>query len=185
MNFTRKNNSISKFYIIYKDKKLTTVDSIKFLGLILDNSLSWKKHTEAIVPHLSAATFVMRVVQPFLSLDYLKLIYYSYFHSILTYGIIFWGNTPHSNVIFKMQKKIVRTMVGIRNRDFCREHFKRLKILPLQSQYLLSLLLFVSENVDYVRLNSKIHGFNTKNKKIYIHHLQSLQFSRGDPITLE
>jgi len=26
-------------------------------------------------------------------------------------------------------------MVGIRNRDSCREYFKRLKILPLQSQY--------------------------------------------------
>jgi len=92
-------------------------------------------------------------VQPFLSLACLKLIYYSYFHSIPTYRIIFWGNTLHSNVIFKMEKKIVRTMVGIRNTDSCREHFKRLKILPLLSQYLLSLPLFVSENVDYFRLN--------------------------------
>jgi hypothetical protein len=59
-----------------------------------------------------------------------------------------------------MQKKIVRIMTGIRNR----EYFKRLKILPLQSQYLLSLLLFVAKNPDYFRLNSEIHGFNTKNK---------------------
>jgi hypothetical protein len=106
----------------------------------------------------------MRVVQSFLSLDSLKLIYYSYFHSILTYGIIFWGNNHHSNVIFKMQKRIIRIMVGIRNRDSCREHFKRLKILPLQSQYLLLLLLFVADNGDYFRLNSEIHSFNTKNK---------------------
>ena len=44
MHFTTKNNSFSNFDIIleYKDKKLTTVDSIKFLGLTLDNSLSWK-----------------------------------------------------------------------------------------------------------------------------------------------
>ena len=62
-----------------------------------------------------------------------------------------------------MQKKIDRVM-GIRNRYSCREYFKRLKILPLQSQYLLPLLLFVAENVDYFRLNSEIHGFNTKNK---------------------
>jgi hypothetical protein len=125
---------------MYKDKKLTTIDSIKFLGLTLDNSLSWKKHIEAIVPKLSTATFAMRVVQPFLYLDSLKLIYNSYFHLILSYGIIFGGNTPHSNIIFKMQKKIVRITMGIRSR----EYFKRLKILPLQSQYLLLLLLFVA-----------------------------------------
>jgi hypothetical protein len=35
---------------------------------------------------------------------------------------------------------------------------------PVQSQYLLSLLLFVAENTDYFRLNSEIHGFDTKNK---------------------
>jgi len=101
MQFTTKNNFFSNFDIIYKGKKLTTADNIKFLGLTLDNSLSWKKHIEAIVPKLSAATFAMRVVQSFLSLDSLKLIYYSYFHSILTYGIIFWGNTNYSNAIIK------------------------------------------------------------------------------------
>ena len=74
MQFTTKYNFFSNFDIIYKDKKLTTVDSMKFLGLYLDNSLSWRKHIEAIVPKLSAATFAMRVVQSFLSLDSLKLI---------------------------------------------------------------------------------------------------------------
>jgi hypothetical protein len=116
---------------MYKDKKVTAVDSIKFLGLTLDNSLSWEKHVEAIIPKLSAATFALRVVQPLLSLDSLKLIYYSYFHSILSYGIIFWGNTPHSNVMFKIQKKIVRIMTGIRNGDFCREYIKRFVLLSV------------------------------------------------------
>jgi len=120
MHFTTKNSSFSTFDIIYRDQKLTTVDSIKFLGLTLDNSLSLKKHIEAIVPKLSAATFAVRFVQPFLPLDSLELIYHSYFHSILTYGIIFWDNTPHSNVIFRTQKKIVRIMVGVGNRDSCR-----------------------------------------------------------------
>jgi hypothetical protein len=70
-------------------------------------------------------------------------------------------------------------MVGIINRDSCREYFKRLKILPLQSQYL-SLLLFVAENIDYFRLNSEIHGVNTKNKS-NLHLLPSklTVFQRG------
>jgi len=122
----------------------------------------------------------MRVVRPFLSLESLKLIYYSYFHSIFTYGIIFWGNTPLSNVIFRMQKRIVRITVGIRNRDSCREYFKRLKILPLQSQYLLSFLLFVAENVDHFRLNSEIHDFNTKNKSnLHLPPSKLTVFQRG------
>jgi hypothetical protein len=76
----------------------------------------------------------MRIVQFFLSLDYLQLIHCSYFHSILT-GIIFWDNTHYSNVIFKLQKRFISIMVGIRNRDACREYFKGLQILPLESQY--------------------------------------------------
>jgi hypothetical protein len=147
--FHNKNNFLSDFDIIYKDKKLTTADGIKFVGLTLDNSLSWRKHIEAIIAKLSAATFAMRIVQSFLSLDSLKLIHYSYFHSILTYGIIFCSNTNYSNTIFKMQKRITRIMMGIRNRDSCRRHFKKLKILPLQSQYLLSLLLFVADTGEH------------------------------------
>ena len=36
-----------------------------------------------------------------------KMIYHSLFHSVMAYGIIFWGNSPHSPVIFKMWKRVV------------------------------------------------------------------------------
>jgi len=122
----------------------------------------------------------MRVVQSLLSLDSLKLICYSYFHSILTYRIIFWGITHYSNAVFKMQKRIIRIMVGIRNRDSCREYCKRVKILLLQSQYLLPLLLFVGDNGEYFRSNSEIHSFNTKNKLNLLPQLSKLTvFQRG------
>jgi hypothetical protein len=41
---------------------------------------------------------------------------------------------------------------------------KKLKILPLKSQYLSSLLLFVAESTDYFGLNSEIHVFDTTSK---------------------
>jgi hypothetical protein len=37
-------------------------------------------------------------------------------------------------------------MVGIRDRELCREYFRKLKILPLQSLYIYLLLLFVINN---------------------------------------
>jgi len=36
--------------------------------------------------------------------------------------------------------------------------------LPLQSQYILSLLLFLVDNGDYFKVNSEIHNINTRNK---------------------
>jgi hypothetical protein len=37
-------------------------------------------------------------------------------------------------------------MVGIKDRESCREYFRKLKILPSQSQYIYSLLLFEINN---------------------------------------
>ena len=82
----------------------------------------------------------------------------------MTYGLIFWRNSHHSNVIFRLQKRVIRIIVGMRGKDSCREHFENLKILPLQSQYTLSLLLFVIDNEYYFKVNSEIHNINIRNK---------------------
>jgi hypothetical protein len=77
-----------------------------------------------------------------------------------------WHNhiSHYSNAIFRLQKRIIRIIVGLRRRDLCREHFKKLKILPLQSQYILSLLLFMVGNRSYFKENSDIHNINTRTK---------------------
>ena len=38
-------------------------------------------------------------------MDILRMIYFSYVHAVMSYGIIFWGNSHHSNRIFKIKKK--------------------------------------------------------------------------------
>jgi hypothetical protein len=54
-------------------------------------------------------------------------------------------------------------MVGIRGRESCREYFKKLKILPLQSQYIYLLLIFVINNRQHFKINSEIHNINSRN----------------------
>ena len=63
----------------------------KFLELTPENMLSWKTHIDTIVCKLSSATFAIRTVKPYLSQDSIKMIYYSHFHSIMTFGIILGG----------------------------------------------------------------------------------------------
>jgi len=42
----------------------------------------------------------MRLVKPYVTANTLKVIYYSYFHFIMTYSLIFWGNSPDSIKVF-------------------------------------------------------------------------------------
>jgi hypothetical protein len=81
----------------------------------------------------------------------------------MLYGIIFLGNSPHSNNIFKLQKRVVRIITNSRNRDSCRELFRELEILPFYSQYIFSLLIFVIDNISLFKTNSELY-INTRGK---------------------
>jgi len=110
---------------------------------------------------LGKACYAVRYVKHFMSKDTLRTIYFSYFHSILSYGIIFWGNSAYRSNIFKIQERIIRIIMNATNRDSC-QLFKNLKISPLKSQYIFSLLLFVAKNRDLYESNSEIHNINTR-----------------------
>jgi hypothetical protein len=95
----------------------------------------------------------------------LKKIYFSYIHSIITYGIIFWGNSTGSYEVFKLQKRAIRIITNSHSSTSCHELFKKLNILPLQSQCILSLAVYVAKNIDDFTTNSDIHSINTRHRK--------------------
>jgi hypothetical protein len=104
----------------------------------------------------------MRSVKPFVSQQMLKVIYYSHFHSIMSYGIIFWGHSSLSIRVFRLQKRIIRIMTGSRSRYSCRKQFTSLKILPFPSLYIFFLLRFVIKNRELFTTNNEIHKFSTR-----------------------
>jgi hypothetical protein len=77
-------------------------------------------------------------------------------------GIIFWGKSSHSTQVFRMEKMAIRIIMGHGNIESCRNLFKELNILSLMSQYILSLLTFVSNSRDQYFANSEIHNINTR-----------------------
>jgi len=66
----------------------------KFLCLIIDDTLSWKAHIDNIMSKLNTAYFVIRMIQPLMFTETLRMVYFADVHSILNFGIIFWGNQP-------------------------------------------------------------------------------------------
>jgi hypothetical protein len=112
MQFVTKTSSLLDLNIMHGNKKIVNTHNTKFLGLILDNTFSWLVHIDSIVPKLSSACYATRITKPLLSQEILKMVYCAYFHSIMTYGIIFWGNSCHSNLIFQVAKKSYKNYQG-------------------------------------------------------------------------
>ena len=120
------------------DSVIPNTTSIKFLGLLLDNKLTWKAHSRELVIKLNKACYAIRAIKSLVFLKVLISIYFSYFYSLLTYGVIFWGNSPINKNIFKIQKGVIRIITNNPRRESCKHLFKQLKILTLPSQYIFS-----------------------------------------------
>jgi hypothetical protein len=74
--------------ISYDGKYIEESINTKFLGLKIDNHLTWKNHTD-LIPKLSRAYYAIGSLSHINSSGTLKIIYFAYFHSIMKYGIIF------------------------------------------------------------------------------------------------
>jgi len=93
MQFITKNSPPIDLDISYTNNLISKVHDTKFLGIYVDNTLSWKYHVKRITHKLSAACYELKSVKPSISQETLKEVYYPYFHSIVNYELILWGNS--------------------------------------------------------------------------------------------
>jgi hypothetical protein len=115
-----------------------------------------------------------------LNTNILRTVYFAYFQPIFQYGINFWGNSTHAHQVFKQQKTVIRIMTGTGPRCSCRNLFKKPNILPVPSQYILSLMLFVIENQQDFLTSAYVHDFDTRNKNhLYLPALSLSYVQKG------
>ena len=162
LQFRTKNSPKLDFDTLELSNHITNDSTTKFLGIVIDEKLTWYDQINQLLKRLSSACFTFRISTPLLPDETLKVLYFASVHSILAYGIIFLGNSTHVIKIFRMQKRIIRIMTKSDSRSSCRQLFKNLGILPLQSQYILSLLSFVVRNTHQFTNNLEIHNINTR-----------------------
>jgi hypothetical protein len=130
----------------------------------IDKHMNWRTHIGQITTKLSSACYAITCVYHLANIESLLKIYYAYFRSVLTYGIIFWGTSTDVKRVLKLQKKTVRNMIGVNSRSLRRPVFKKLKILTVPAQCILLLMTFFVQNSEYFIFNHSIHSIVTRER---------------------
>jgi hypothetical protein len=103
VSFNKLNNTPPA--IVIDNNSIQLSDSCKLLGVVVDSGLTWHPHSAQLTKKLNKALYSIRCLSSHVTQEVLLIVYNAYFHSLLRYGVIFWGNSPPAKNIFILQKK--------------------------------------------------------------------------------
>lgn len=150
--------------VYFGSDKLENVSSTKFLGLEIDQKLQWSDHLNDLSKKLCSAIFAIRKIRNLCGLEAAKSVYFAYFHSLITYGLLFWGMAPNSTRIFLLQKRAVRSLYRISPRSSCKPLFVESGIMTLFSSYIYQNIMYARRHIEEVPVNSDFHHHDTRKK---------------------
>ena len=117
--------------------KLESSQSIRYLGIYLDDTLSGTFHCNQLATKLIRANAMLSKVRHFVPAHELLSIYYAIFSSHMVYGCQIWGQNSaslHFKKIERLQKKAVRIMSFSSFTAHSEPLFKKFGILKLKDQ---------------------------------------------------
>ena len=161
MIYFKKPKKIPDLRIEINNKTIDRVDNFNFLGITLDQHITWKQHTDKIGLKLSRVIGLLRRLQHILPPYILITIYHSLIHSHLNYGLLLWGCC--NGRIANLQKKAIRVVAYRPYIAHTSPIFKELNIMKLSDIYTTQLhkLLYRYENnilPDYFSLFKPLYS---------------------------
>ena len=129
---------IEPIILKFDRKKISRANKVKFPGVLLDETLSWKPHLVELSRKLARSIGMFYKLRHFVPLNTLIAIYYALFFSFLTHSIVVWGATYDNYLqpVFTSQKKVIRAMTFSKPRGHSSPLFSQLKLLKLHDIYI-------------------------------------------------
>ena len=109
------------------------VNHTKFLGVIIDENLTWKAHIQYISNKLAKSIGILNKARRVLNKKSLHNLYYTFVYPYLTYYSIVWASTYPTNLkrLEIIQKKIIRLISGVPFLHPTADLFANLEILKI------------------------------------------------------
>lgn len=148
----------------------------KYLGVKLDEKLTWKAHSLYLQSKLRKLNYLFWNLKNYFSRKHLCKLYQSLYESVLTYGIVHWGGTHHLKPLKVLQNSVCRCILGLEKRTSETEIYSKMKMPRLENLHKIRVALFVFKNKlkfgvhDSVTLSRRGGGMVAEYPRLKKHH---------------
>ena len=160
-------------------KPIKEVMSAKFLGVTIDNKLSWIPHIDTLYKKLKCATGILNRIMNNIPKNSHKSLYFSLFESHLKYCLTVYGAASkcYTEKLFRIQKHCVRILFG--NREEYLDKFKTCARVREFDRQILGPEFYCKENTKPIFTGQKILAMqNLYNYQACFEVLKILKFRR-------
>ena len=169
-------NTLPKLNLKINNEKIEQTTKFNFLGVTIEETISWKPHTNIICNKISKTIGVMKKVSSFVPKNILLTLYNSLILPHIYYGTLVWGfNTGR---IHKLQKRAIRLVSGAKYNAHTSVLFRDLNILHVADVFKYKCLKFyykwVKNDLPYyfndmfIPLRNE-HPYHTRNQQAEIY----------------
>lgn len=116
MTFKQKNKKMVPIKVNINNKVIDEVETIKYLGVWVDNRLSWKQHIQSVEDKLVPLIGALYRCRDILCNKTKKLLYHAHIQSHLNYNITTWGNATKTllSKLQRTQNKCIKSLYNIK-----------------------------------------------------------------------
>ena len=153
----------SNFLIKMGNVLLKNVKSVKYLGIMLDENLTWSEQIDYLSKKLSRSAGIFSKLRYYVNTNVLTKVYHALFNSHLQYAILCWGSTAnlHINKLQVLQNRAIRNMTKSPRYYRLDNHYLNLRLLKVHDLYNLEVSKFMHGHFNDT-LPNRFNNFSMK-----------------------
>lgn len=140
------------------ERKMSRVQTTKYLGLYLDEKLTWNRHSIELQEKLRKLNFLFYHMKNFFNTRtfHLQRLYKPLYEATMNYGIIHWGGSHHIAPLKVLQNRVCRSILNLNSRSSEVNIYPKMNVMKIENLYKFRLLIFVFKNKDFFHIHDTV-----------------------------
>ena len=170
--FSKPGCKLEKPELWYKNSKILYATSLKFLGLHIDEHLTWKAHINKVIKKIVPVSKAFTRIRNYLTDEMKRSLYFAVVHSHLGFLSHVWGHCNDGDLqrLVVIQNRSIKILFKLHPRTPSVDVYSSLKIVPINKLIKIKSALHLVKNFSSPRsdlsalMGVDIHNYHTRSR---------------------